>query len=175
MPGTPQTQPEPGTATQPVLAGQEGEGGTAPQVHWWDEGADRPAPTAGQQATSGWPSPWGRSTHDTEVIDGPRPAPAAPGDHADTIRFDHVPGGPGGYGGAPFGSPAGPPPPPRRRHRWLDMAIAAVVAAVVAAGTTAGVMATDDSPTSQTMTSSSSSPAGSGPGPVAQAAGQPVD
>jgi putative serine protease PepD len=90
------------------------------------------------------------------------------------VRFDDVPGGPGGHGGVPFGSPVAPPPPPRR-HRWLDMAIAAVVAAVVAAGTTAGVMATDDSPTSQTTTSSSSSPAGSGPGPVAQAAGQPVD
>jgi putative serine protease PepD len=173
MPGTPQTQPEPGTATQPVLAGQQAEGRTDPQVHWWDEGADRPAPTAGQQATSGWPSPWGRSSRDTDVIEGPRQS-GRPAAHDDTVRFDDVPGGPGGHGGVPFGSPVAPPPPPRR-HRWLDMAIAAVVAAVVAAGTTAGVMATDDSPTSQTTTSSSSSPAGSGPGPVAQAAGQPVD
>jgi putative serine protease PepD len=57
------------------------------------------------------------------------------------------------------------------------MALAAVVAAVVAAGTTAGVMATDnDTPAPPAASSSSSTESGSsGPGPVVQAAGQPVD
>jgi putative serine protease PepD len=178
MPGTPQTQPEPGTATQPVLAGHQGEEHTSPQVHWWGEGSERPtAPAAaGPTGSPGWPSPWGRPSRDT--AEGPRPAGAAM-QRDDTIRFDDAPGGPGGHGGhggVPFASPAAPPPP-RPRHRWLDMAIAAVVAAVVAAGTTAGVMAADDTaPASQAGTTSSSSrAAGSGQAPVVQAAGQPVD
>jgi putative serine protease PepD len=83
--------------------------------------------------------------------------------------------------------PAGPPveqvggADPRRpgRRRWLDPVVAAVVAAVVAGGTTAGVLAADHDPARASTTSSSSrsgqDAAGTGQGPVAQAAGQAVD
>ena len=86
--------------------------------------------------------------------------------------------------GPPAAPPAAPAGRPRGRSRWVDMGVAALVAAVVAGGTTAGVMAADDasSATASTTTTSASgngssgnAAAGTSRGPVAQAAGQPVD
>ncbi len=102
-------------------------------------------------------------------------------EHTQPLGAVPYPGG-DGHGGPPPGEPVpGAFAPQRRgRRRWVDVTVAAVVAAVVSAGTTGVVIANqNDSPAATTSSSAGSGSgdpaAGTGSGPVSQAAGQALD